>query len=264
MLSAIGRRMHVSPATAIASLALVFAMSGGAYAASRYVITSTKQVSPKVLKALKGKAGASGAPGVVGAIGASGSQGPQGPAGAPGPQGPQGSKGETGPKGENGKDGTTGFTTTLPQGATLKGEWSIIDSQAHEIVGTSVSFGIPVENEAGEAPVPHLIRADGKELIAKGESEVEEVTSTNCPGSAAAPTANPGALCVYEREEIGLKASLGNKGFPMVCSFASEGLASCLGEAGVHPKADPSGFGLVAEATGSLVVADGTWAVTAE
>lgn len=32
------------------TVALVFAMSGGAYAASRYMITSTKQISPKVLK----------------------------------------------------------------------------------------------------------------------------------------------------------------------------------------------------------------------
>jgi hypothetical protein len=37
----------------VAALALVFAMSGGAYAASRYVITSTKQISLEVLESLK-------------------------------------------------------------------------------------------------------------------------------------------------------------------------------------------------------------------
>jgi hypothetical protein len=34
------------------SLALVFAMTGGAYAARKIIITSTKQISPKVLKKL--------------------------------------------------------------------------------------------------------------------------------------------------------------------------------------------------------------------
>jgi hypothetical protein len=36
------------------TLALVFAMSGGAYAARRFVITSTKQIKPSVLKSLSG------------------------------------------------------------------------------------------------------------------------------------------------------------------------------------------------------------------
>jgi len=46
MFSAMRKRMRVSPTTMIATLALVLAMTGGAYAASRYVITSTKQISP--------------------------------------------------------------------------------------------------------------------------------------------------------------------------------------------------------------------------
>ena len=44
-------------ANVAATLALVFAMSGGAPAANHYLITSTNQISPKVLKELK-KAGA--------------------------------------------------------------------------------------------------------------------------------------------------------------------------------------------------------------
>jgi hypothetical protein len=63
------------------TLALFFAISGGAMAAGHYLITSTKQISPKVLKALKGAAGPSGAPGAAGVTGA---QGPAGPAGARG------------------------------------------------------------------------------------------------------------------------------------------------------------------------------------
>ena len=87
-------RKRVTYTNVAMTLALVFAMSGGAYAASRYVITSTKQISPKVLKALAGKPGNSGAPG---ATGPTGSQGPTGP------QGPAGQKGETGTNGTNGE-----------------------------------------------------------------------------------------------------------------------------------------------------------------
>jgi hypothetical protein len=44
MLSAIRRRM--SYANVLASLALFFAMTGGAYGASHYLITSTRQIKP--------------------------------------------------------------------------------------------------------------------------------------------------------------------------------------------------------------------------
>ena len=61
-------------ANVAATLALVFAMSGGALAAKHYLISSTSQISPKVLKELK-KAGARGATGAAG------------PRGRPGPTG---------------------------------------------------------------------------------------------------------------------------------------------------------------------------------
>jgi hypothetical protein len=96
MLSAIRKRVRVSPATVIAGLALVFAMTGGAYAAKKYLITSTKQISPSVLKSLQGKAGPAGA------------NGAQGPAGAAGAQGPAGTQGAAGKDGANGKDGAPG------------------------------------------------------------------------------------------------------------------------------------------------------------
>jgi hypothetical protein len=48
--------MHRRPsaATAIALLALTVALGGGAIAASRYVITSTGQIKPNVLRAIRG------------------------------------------------------------------------------------------------------------------------------------------------------------------------------------------------------------------
>ena len=51
----------------MALLALFIAMGGTAIAAHHYLISSTKQISPKVLKALKGNAGPSGASGAPGA-----------------------------------------------------------------------------------------------------------------------------------------------------------------------------------------------------
>ena len=76
-------RPRLTYANVAATLALVFSMSGGALAASHYLISSKKQISPKVLKELKGN----------GARGATGASGPQGPAGAQGPQGATGAAG---------------------------------------------------------------------------------------------------------------------------------------------------------------------------
>ena len=71
-------RKRLSYANVTATLALVFAMSGGALAANHYLITSTKQINPSVLKKLTGK------PGPGGPAGATGPQGPGGAPGAPG------------------------------------------------------------------------------------------------------------------------------------------------------------------------------------
>lgn len=74
-----------SPGTAVAGLALFFALGGSAIAAKHYLITSTKQIKPSVLKALRGKAGPQGVPGAPGPAGPVGAQGPKGEQGPPGP-----------------------------------------------------------------------------------------------------------------------------------------------------------------------------------
>lgn len=78
-------RRHVSYANVAATLALVLSMSGAAVAAKHYLINSTSQINPKVLKKLKGNRGPAGAPGTAGAPGATGSAGKEGPKGEPGP-----------------------------------------------------------------------------------------------------------------------------------------------------------------------------------
>jgi hypothetical protein len=272
MFSAIRRRMRVSPTTVIATFALVFAMTGGAYAASRYLITSTKQISPKVLKALQGKAGAAGA---------SGAQGPAGPAGAGsvGPQGPAGNAGTNGTSvtsktlakgegsckeggseftsasgkttacnGEKGKEGTFGGQS-LPAGKTLTGSWAAASYAAAAfgeegtgIAATGVSFALPVSPGLKQQ---HYIGPE------EGENREESkwapaIKEHECKGDAEKPGAAEGNLCVFGGEnEINL--------------LSSPGIA-LNGNAETTP-----GFTIVAfgKAKGSILM-EGTWAVTAE
>lgn len=83
-------RKRFTYANVVATLALVFSMAGGAMAAKHYLINSTKQINPKVIKALKGKAG------------------PQGPQGLQGKEGPVGKEGLAGKEGKEGKEGPLG------------------------------------------------------------------------------------------------------------------------------------------------------------
>jgi hypothetical protein len=228
MFSALRKRFHVTPATVIATLALVFAMTGGAYAASKYLITSTKQISPKVLKSLKGSSGKNGASGPAGAAGAVGPAGPTGPAGAAGGKGENGAaggKGETGAAGVKGEKGTagekgaTGEINTagpLPSGKTETGAWSTTPyiATAGEIAVDSISFAIPLVaplanvSECGEPGKPpcqvHFIKSGAP--------------TTECPGTAEAPVAKSGNLCLYAAVEAGGRteftiASTGNGSF---------------------------------------------------
>jgi Collagen triple helix repeat (20 copies) len=239
------RRIHVSPATAIATLALVFAMSGGAYAAKHYLITSTKQISPKVLKALAGKPGKSGAAGPAGAAGAAGPQGPGGAAGAKGETGAPGGKGGQGEKGEKGDPGTTGFTKTLPTGETETGAWAVGPAAENYVIG-EITFNIPL----AEVPAAHFVT----------EKEQTEHTVPACSGTAVAPTAAKGNLCVYETEQgLGELVAM-NKLEIFVPGKGTKGISGIPGgEAG----AGKTGAGLLTYC-GKACIDAGTWAVTAE
>lgn len=214
MFSAMRRRMHLSPATAIAGLALVFAMSGGAYAAKKYLITSTKQISPSVLKQLQGKAGA---PGAAGASGTQGAQGPAGPAGAKGDtgsagekgvqgekglqgeKGVEGKKGATGATGATGPTGVSGFTTTLPSGKTETGNWDAsTTTPADKRLQVAISFPIPLETSLPESKV-HYLNFEETELSPghPGKCEFEQFNIE------AKPVAPKGELCVFTTVEEG-------------------------------------------------------------
>jgi hypothetical protein len=147
-------RSRFTYSNVVATLALVFAMSGGAFAASKYLITSTKQIKPSVLSSLKGKAGpagtagAAGPAGAVGSAGAAGAQGPAGPQGAAGENGAPGVEGKAGKNGTNGKEGSPWTAGgTLPVGSTETGVWTmgpVATGAGVTFLNTAISFSIPL------------------------------------------------------------------------------------------------------------------------
>jgi hypothetical protein len=258
-------RKHLTPSTAIAFLALVFALTGGAFAASSHGggagVKASAAVAPAAIAVeakarVKAKAGprgpagprgATGAAGPAGAQGAAGAQGPAGARGEAGSQGPEGKQGEPGVKGEQGAPGTIGFTETLPSGKTLKGAWALIGTAAagNQHFGDAVSFGIPLAT----APVAvHYLRESGLEPVYnETASKEEEVTQPACPGSAAEPEAEAGNLCVYTgvAVELNFLKNLSGPGkpediLPAICP-AAKPFAACLGSSGVQG-AGRSGF----------------------
>jgi hypothetical protein len=219
MFSAI--RKHVTYVNVAMTVALVFAMSGGAYAAGKYLITSTKQISPKVLKSLVGKTGPAGANGAPGAAGALGPAGPQGPAGAKGEtgaagtagvegkEGLEGKEGKEGPEGKAGKEGKEGTFggQQLPAGKTLTGEWAASGyGEAGEgVLGegfavTGVTYALPVELALKETP-------EAQHYIKEKEWQ-ENKDPAGCTGKAFNPGAEPGNLCVFAEEEVNVSSTL--------------------------------------------------------
>jgi hypothetical protein len=192
-------RKRFSYANVTATLALFFAMTGGALAASHYLITSTKQIKPSVLSGLKGKAGpagANGANGANGAVGPAGGQGAKGETGATGLQGSEGKEGKEGKPGKEGKAGKEGSPWTdggtLPPEKTETGTWSFgatpIEAEGELTFEVPISFSIPLEEAIG-ASNAHFVTRDEQE----GSSSPAE-----CQGSFEKPSAAPGSLCVYE------------------------------------------------------------------
>jgi hypothetical protein len=262
-------RSHLTYANITVTVALMFAMTGGAYAAKHYLITSTKQISPKVLKQLKGAQGPGGAQGEKGPAGPAGSPGPAGPVGSQGekgPVGPAGPEGPTGPAGPAGKNGesveiaplakgsvcTEGgeeFTVgtekgqacngspwtaggTLPKGSTETGYFAVSEqaSESGKPIFDAISFPIPLSTTV-EA---HYIKAG-------------EPLPPGCTGSVQSPGAQEGNLCVFEKSAFTAEIEEIND--------IVDGLGGHAGKTGTM---------LIFLSTGAGIPrAFGTWAVTA-
>lgn len=266
-------RRRFTYANVVMTFALVFAITGGAYAAKKYIITSKSQIKPNVWAQLRGPAGANGKDG------------------AAGPQGPQGVQGPAGTSGTDGKDGTsvtsTGFSGSkgtckeggseltaaeskktfvcngapwsaggnLPKGSTEKGLWATAAPSG--LAATGVGFGIPLAS----APAVHYINAAGKELTA-----TEEKTSTVCVGTASNPTAPEGTLCVYAKLEKNVNKTAAVNEFFFNGWMWGVVIDANGGEGGPATEPDtamPVGFDVTALGEGGENVAvNGSWAVT--
>jgi|GEM_PF-1988530 len=120
-------RGHLSFANVVSLMALIFSMSGGALAAHHflhythhYTITSTSQISPKVLRKLKGETGEIG------------------------PAGPQGPTGEAGPKGSNGGRGEPA-PSILASGASESGVFAMRGAGGSKVpLAEGITFRIPL------------------------------------------------------------------------------------------------------------------------
>lgn len=215
-------RKHINPATILALVALVFAITGGAFAAtgsgggapakaSALVTRGTSVAVVATTKAKsKTKAGPRGPAGPKGATGATGPAGPVGPAGAAGAKGEtgatgtgtpgvEGHEGKEGPQGHEGKEGKPGVIhpgETLPAGASETGAWAFGEGSA--VIGASgeteplvpISFNIPLKEGIEEAKA-HFVTKD------EWESRTP-APPTECEGTPEKPEAEPGSLCVYE------------------------------------------------------------------
>ncbi|HEX6665459.1 MAG TPA: hypothetical protein VF081_02560 [Solirubrobacterales bacterium] len=261
----------------VAIVALIAAVAGTAFAA-----TGLNSKQKKEVKSIAKSVAGTGAPGPAGPAGPAG---PKGADGAPGQAGAAGAgvttdaatlgecpeggvkinsaSGATkvcnGKDGEPGEPGVSGFTETLPPEETETGVWSLSASPSGIPYQSLVSFSFPIPL-AAKLPGGHLhfINPNGKEIVANPVTEVEEeeVDSTVCLGSVAAPSAPTGHLCVYTKGFSNVKSKQANFVNPET-GGQNENVSSALTGALLA-------FDVVGEETETTIPrAFGTWAVTA-
>ena len=171
---------RINPATVLAVIALVLALGGTAVAAKRYLITTTKQISPKALKEI----------GALAAKGANGAQVVPGSEGTPGPRGEKGDRGEKGERGERGPSGPPGEAIGSTGGeigwAVVTGEGTLVRASDPAITASRVPeaedgaylvhFPSNVSNCAFQATVAGSIGVPSPGYVTVGKSLTSEET----------------------------------------------------------------------------------------
>jgi hypothetical protein len=161
------RRSVISYANVAATLAVVLSMSGGALAANHYLLSSTRQISPKLMQKLKGRTG---------------------PTGPRGPAGPRGLTGPTGKEGPPGRNLTA--QTPLPSGHSESGFYGgAAGSSTSGYIGTAITYVQPLATA-----IPN-----GNVVWNKAGT-----TSTHCAGYG---HADRGFVCLYDNEQNGLSGT---------------------------------------------------------
>jgi hypothetical protein len=282
-------RRRVTYANVAVTLALVFAMSGGAFAvtskgggSSATAVATKKKAKTKVLR---GPRGPQGLPGPAGPAGPAGPQGPKGETGTAGKNGEPGKNGENGAPGTAGANGKSVTLAAEPKGANCEEGGTKVEVEGNAASKKYVCNGSPW-TAGGTLPsgktlkgVWSLIGVAPKGFEEPGGS-LEEATlvasvsfgiplsaaptvnyipvggpvPSGCSGTAANPNAASGNLCVFAQEEGNDATALP---LPMICP-----VADCTGFS--VKGAEPFGFGLatLAKVKGEVGNA-GTWAVTA-
>ena len=229
MLKAITK--HLTPATGIAFIALIFAITGGAFAAtggsggsgsgshaSATLTASAAKAKSKAKAGPRGPAGKNGTNGTNGAPGATGPAGPTGPAGGAGTPGTPGTNGTNGTNGESVKaepaakpaeckEGGTKLTVAGKSEKVCNGEKGKEGNILPVLgVGTtetgSIAYQKPTEEAGGSLLVVSLAISFAIPLAAELDHEHVELveagkTGSKCTGTPAEPTAPSGVLCVY-------------------------------------------------------------------
>ncbi len=123
------------PGLTVAVVAMILALTGGAFAAGGALTAKQKKEVKNLVKAEVKKH--PGRPGAPGAQGPAGPAGAKGDAGAAGTNGTNGTNGEPGEDGEDGKDGTSVTVDEIPLGEPLECE-SLGGALVLEEGGTSI------------------------------------------------------------------------------------------------------------------------------
>jgi hypothetical protein len=227
MLSAL--RKQIQPATVMAFLAMVFAMTGGAFAVTGHgaagpgKATGTRMNAgdgASATAAKKSKSKTIGKAGPRGPRGAAGPTGPAGPQGLAGPQGSAGAKGESGTPGANGTNGTNGENGVSATTESFTGKQHGCDTGGVLVKSASPEASVcngkngqtgftetlpPGKTETGiwaAGPAANETFVSISFTIpVRGEVTAHyippEGSAEGCEGNVREPVAQPGNLCVF-------------------------------------------------------------------